>query len=197
MTTPIITKAEPDTERLEACRAYVQSVVDSGDDISIVLNPAWLKRHGGKAMIYFHIGVGDRKDDAPPPSRDHDFSAQEFVAVLEPLGKVHDWRKLWPWNFGNSAVDRRPFGEIIGERLKEAREALGMDFAAFYGPAGMTEKTAEKWEGGQIAGRFQTLGERRFKALSEAHGIPELWLHALDQLDKRWAEDRKEAANGH
>lgn len=180
-------------ERLEACRAYVQAVVNSGDDISIILNPAWFKRHGGKAQIYFHVGVGDRKGDAPP-ARDRDFSVQEFVAVLDPLGKVHDWRDKMPWHFRDgNYVDRRPPAEIIGDRLKEAREALGLNVFAFYVSAGMTEKTGKKWEAGQIASRFICVGERRFKALSEAHGISEPWLLALDQFAKRCAEDGKKA----
>jgi hypothetical protein len=87
----------------------------------------------------------------------------EVVHTLEePLGAVHDWRDKMPWHFGDGLfVDRRPFGEIIGGRLKEAREALGMDVATFYAPAGMTDKTAKKWEAGKIADRFHAFGERQ------------------------------------
>jgi hypothetical protein len=77
-------------ERLEACRAYVQSVIAYGDDLSIILNPAWFEPRDGKAMICRHLDYY-ANNGAPEPSHSHEFSAQELIAVLGPLGKVHDW----------------------------------------------------------------------------------------------------------
>ena len=62
----------------------------------------------------------------------------------------------------------------------------------------MTKKTALKWESGNIPSHFIAFGERRFKALSEAHGIPVEWLLCWDFLNanycNRKAEREAEAA---
>ena len=57
----------------------------------------------------------------------------------------------------------------------------------------MTKKTALKWESGAVPSRFFVRGERRFKALSEAHGIPIHWLMSMDLFDVRF-KAIKEAA---
>jgi hypothetical protein len=81
-----------------------------------------------------------RNTEAPQPDHPQKFTTEELVAALEPLGKVHDWRHKMPWHFRGSPANPRPFGEIIGERLREAREALGMDVATFYAPAAVRDK---------------------------------------------------------
>ena len=81
-----------------------------------------------------------RNTEAPQPDHSQKFTTEELVAALEPLGKVHDWRHKMPWHFRGSPANPRPFGEIISERLREAREALGMDVATFYAPAAVRDK---------------------------------------------------------
>ncbi len=76
-------------------------------------------------------------------------------------------------------------------------EALALDVETFYAPAGMTKKTALKWESGDILSHFISLGERRFKALSEAHGIPVEWLLCWDLLNAKyynWKAEQEAAA---
>jgi hypothetical protein len=54
----------------------------------------------------------------------------------------------------------------------------------------MTMKTAIKWEGGGIP-RLR-VGERRIKAIAEAHGIPLEWLTCLDRLNADYYRHKAE-----
>jgi len=139
---------------------------------------------------------GDRVCRSELPARLEDFTTEELVTVLEPLGKVYRWQDKMPLNFrfARHSLDDRTPEQIVGHRLKQAREALGMDIETFYAPASMTKKTALKWEAGTIASHFIAFGERRFKALAEAHGIPEWWLLYHDRFEKDNSEEDERAA---
>ncbi|MGA7325776.1 MAG: helix-turn-helix transcriptional regulator [Rhodomicrobium sp.] len=175
-------KAMSKEERLEACRAYVNAVLETGDDLDLAFYPHWMSE--GRTMFGRSYGYANNGKPGPKHHSD-DFTLEELISVLEPLGKVHDLRKSMPWNFRenwNSAKDF-PLSEAVGKRLKKAREALALDIETFYAPSGMTRKTALKWETGDIPSRFMTFGERRFEALSEAYGIPVEWLLCWDLLN--------------
>jgi len=192
MTTPITAKDEPDAERLEACRAYVQAVLDYGDDLDVTFRPKWM---GGSRLVSIGRHLNYENNGKPEPKAHYDFTTEELVAVLGPLGKVHDWRDKMPWRFSCPAENMQPLHDVVGRRLKEARQALELPVFAFYAPSGMTERTAKKWETGDIPGRFIAVGERRFEALSEAHGIPLAWLLNIDRLQDLQAKpEASEAA---
>jgi hypothetical protein len=168
-------------ERLEACRAYVEAVLARNDDLRVTFWPPWINE--GHVMIgHFR---GDTDHTKPHPKHySGDFTRDELVAVLEPLGKVFRWQDKMPWEFRfeKHAMDTRSAAQIVGDRLEQARKALEMDIPTFYGPAGMMEKTALKWESGEIHSRFFA-PHGRLKALSEAHSIPIEWLIYFDRFD--------------
>jgi hypothetical protein len=175
-------KAMTKEERLEACRAYVKATLERGEDLHVTFWPHWINE--GHVMVGHSRGGPDHTKPYPKHYLD-DFMRDELVAVLEPLGKVFRWQDKMPWEFGASrkrAMDTRSAAQIVGDRLEEARRALEMDIPTFYGPAGMMEKTALKWESGEIHSRFIEPGGR-LKALSEAHSIPIEWLIYFDRFD--------------
>jgi hypothetical protein len=183
-------------ERLEACRAWVQAVLNYGDDLSLVFHPPWMDN----GSVGIHRSFGYANTAQPRPPLNTDFTRDELFAILQPLGKVRDLRDKMPWHFKmpwhySGLKDVSP-SKIAGARLKEARRVLGLDVEAFYAPAGMLKKTALKWEAGDIASRFISFGDRRFEALSEAHSIPLWWLLATDLFEARFnaAQTSKEAA---
>jgi hypothetical protein len=192
-------------ERLEACQAFVNATLERGDDLVVAYYPPWI--NNGEGMHGKLNGTLNEDSCAGPEPVlcFRDFSRQELVTILKSLGKVRDWRETLPaptvtlissWT-GDPDIEDGSYGPIIGKLMKAARLALGMNMEAFYAPAGMTGKTALKWESGDIPEHFQSFGERRFKAISEAHNIPLEWLLCLDRLnaDCRRRKAKKEAAH--
>jgi hypothetical protein len=173
-------------QRLKACRAYVQAVLDYGDDLDIVFHPKWMGNGGG---AWSGRIMGYANNGKPEPSHCHDFTFDELLAVLEPLGKVRDFRNMMPWDYQeNPGICTT---EAILERLQKAREALGLDLVAFYAPTGLTLRTIKKWEAGKR--RFvSAFGDKPIVALCKAHGINEFWLICGGKLP---GAERKENAN--
>jgi hypothetical protein len=174
-------------QRLKACRAYVQAVLVYGDDLDIVFYPKWMNDGSGRA--WFRRMLGYANNGKPEVPHCHDFTFDELLAVLEPLGKVRDLRDKMPWDYQeNPGICTT---EAILERLKKARQALGLDLAAFYAPTGLTPRTVEKWEAGKR--RFvSAFGDKPIVALCNAHGINEFWLICGGKLP---GDERKENAS--
>jgi hypothetical protein len=82
-------------QRLEACRTWVQAVLDYGDDLGITFDPKWMD--GGCVLIWRSNGYAN--NGQPEPPHRHDFTRDELLAVLQPLGKVRDLRDKMPWHF--------------------------------------------------------------------------------------------------
>jgi hypothetical protein len=193
-------KAMTKEERLEACRAFVNATLERGDNLFVIVYPPWSRspwREDGKSVSVATVHIDS---DAPytkpaPALYSHDFTHAERIAILRPMGKVDDWREKVPKPIvalteDDAYHENETYEQTAGERLNKARLALGMDIETFYAPAGMTMKTAIKWEEGGIP-RLR-VGERRLKAIAEAHGIPLEWLTCIDRLNAEYYRHKAE-----
>jgi hypothetical protein len=201
-------KAMTKEQRLEACRAFVSATLERGDDLNVTFYPPWSpwkreKRDGKSASVAItHIDSDAPYTKPEPPLYAHDFTRDELVAILRPMGKVDDWRDKVPQPIcalissskDDAGTKDETYEQLAGGRLNKARLALEMDIKTFYAPSGMTMKTAIKWEGGGIP-RLR-VGERRIKAIAEAYGIPLEWLTCMDRLNANYYRHKaeKEAA---
>ena len=89
-------KAMTKKQRLEACRSFVETVRARNNDVYVSFYPPWM--HEGKVMV--GQTCGDTDHTKPEPKYYfHDFTVEELVAVLDPLGNVHRLQDKMPWHF--------------------------------------------------------------------------------------------------
>jgi hypothetical protein len=144
-------KAMTKEERLEACRAFVSATLERGDNLVVVFYPPWSRWAKDGECIRGHIygSSGSPDRSKPEPALNfQDFTRDELVAILKPMGKVDDWRDkvqqsivalISTWNSweDDAGTKDETYEQTAGKRLNKARLALGMDINSFYAPAGM------------------------------------------------------------
>ena len=74
----------------------MESARARNNDVYVSFYPPWM--HEGKVMV--GLTCGDTDHSKPEPKYYfHDFTVEELVTVLDPLGNVHRLQDRMPWHF--------------------------------------------------------------------------------------------------